>query len=158
MKNHKYIFTFIFTLFISLSLFSQHRNSRKKIKTLKISYITEKLNLSESEAAKFWPIYNKFEKKKYELYHLKRNDLKKEIDKLGGIENLTEKQAKSVSSKMLAMKRLLYDGYVKFQSDLSKIITYKQIVLLEVGERDFERRLMKRFRSQKVRKIKKENK
>lgn len=158
MKNYKHILTFIFTLFISLSLFSQHRESRKKIKTLKVSYITEKLNLSESEAAKFWPVYNKFEKKKYELYHLRRNELKKEIDKLGGIDNLTEKQAKSISNKMLAMKRLLYEGYITFQSDLSKIISYKQIVLLEVGERDFERRLMRRFKSQKVRKLKKENK
>jgi len=158
MKNYKHILTFIFTLFISLSLFSQHRESRKKIKTLKVSYITEKLNLSEKEAAKFWPIYNKFEKKKYELYHVQRNNLRKEVEELGGIENLTEKQAKSISNKMLAMKKLLYEGYVKFQSDLSKIISYKQIVMLEVGERDFERRLMKRFRSQKIRKTKKENK
>ncbi len=155
MKNKKQLFTFIFTVLISLTMFSQHRESRKKIKALKVSYITEKLSLSEKEAAKFWPIYNKFEKKRYELYHVRRTNLRAEIEKLGGIENLTEKQAKVISNKMLAMKKLLYDGYVKFQSELSKIITYKQIVLLEVEERDFERRLMKRFRSQKVKRIKK---
>ena len=156
MKNNKHIFTFIFALFISLSIFSQH--GRKKIKALKISYITEKLDLSEKEAAKFWPIYNKFEKKEYELYHIKRNEIRKEIEKLGGVKKLTEKQSKSISKKMLAMKKSMLDEHVKFQNDLSKIISYKKIVMLEVGERDFNRLLMKKFRSQKGKKTQKAKK
>ena len=31
-----------------------------RIETLKIAYITQKLNLSTEEAEKFWPVYNKY--------------------------------------------------------------------------------------------------
>ena len=50
-------------LFCSLSIFAQKkRESREKIRTLKIAYVTEKLNLTENEAQKFWPIYNTYNK------------------------------------------------------------------------------------------------
>ena len=48
---------------ISFSILSFSQGNRDKIKTLKIAFITEKLDLSEQEAQKFWPIYNKYDKK-----------------------------------------------------------------------------------------------
>ena len=150
---HKHILTFVFTLLISFNLFSQHRDSRKKVKVLKISYITEKLNLTKQEAEKFWPIYNKFDTKRYNLYHGKRSVLKKEISEKGGIDNLSEKEAKTFAKKMLAIEKSYYDANVKYQTELSKVITYKKILKLHIVERDFTRRMFQRYR--KVRKQKK---
>jgi len=39
----------------------------EKIKAEKISFFTEKLNLTSSEAQAFWPIYNEFEKKRFDI-------------------------------------------------------------------------------------------
>ncbi|HMP29980.1 MAG TPA: hypothetical protein PKD85_10285, partial [Saprospiraceae bacterium] len=39
----------------------------KRIKAEKIAYFTEKLSLTEDEAAKFWPIYNQYEKENIEI-------------------------------------------------------------------------------------------
>ena len=39
----------------------------EKIKAEKISFFTEKLNLTPSEAQVFWPVYNEFEKKRFDL-------------------------------------------------------------------------------------------
>lgn len=158
MKNKTSILTIIFALFISVSIFSQHRESRKKIKALKISYITEKLNLSEKEAAKFWPVYNKFEKGLRKNYHEDRAALKKQIDASGGIDNISEKQAKSFAKKMLALEKGEYELHEKFHFELSKIISYKKITKLQIVEREFNRSLFRRFKKQKTRKLKKENK
>lgn len=158
MKKNKSDLILIIVLFISFNMFSQHRASREKIKALKISFITEKLNLNEKEATKFWPIYNKFEKELRNNYHFQRSSLKKEIETNGGVEKLTEKEAKVFAKKMLALEEAEYNLHSKFQTELSKIISYKKIVKLQMAERDFNRRLFKRFKTQKVRKQKKENK
>ncbi len=121
---------------------------------LKVSYITEKLNLTKQEAEKFWPIYNKFDKERYKLYHGKRSTLKKEISEKGGIDNLSEKEAKTFAKKMLAVERSYYDANVKYQEELSRVIPYKKILKLHIVERDFTRRMFKRYR--KVKKHKKQ--
>ncbi len=156
MKNKTSIITLVLALFFCINLFSQHRGSRKKIKALKVSYITEKLNLSEKEAAKFWPVYNKFEKIFYEHYHENRVALKKKIEELGGIDNLTEKQAKNFAKQLLDYEKREFLAHENFQKELSKVISYKKIVKLKIAERDFNRRLFRRYKNQK-RKIKKEN-
>ena len=52
------IITSIF-LFCVLSIFGQvKKESKEKIRTLKIAYISNQLNLTSNEAEKFWPIYN----------------------------------------------------------------------------------------------------
>lgn len=159
MSKKTYLLLTILTFFVFGNIFSQNRkSSRQKIKALKVSYITEKLNLSETEAAKFWPIYNEFEKKRYKLYHTKRGALKKKIHELGGIDNLTEKDAKEFAKKMLSLEKQDYEAHVDFQSKLSKVISYKKIVKLQIVERDFNRRLFRRYKNQKTRKTKKGNK
>ena len=153
MHKQKHLFTFVLTLLISFNSFSQHKESRKKVKVLKVSYITEKLSLTKQEAEKFWPIYNKFDKERHDLYHGKRNALKEEISNSGGIDNLSEKEAKTFAKKMLAAEKSYFQANEKYQTELSKVISYKKILKLHIVERDFTRRMFKRLR--KVRKQKK---
>ena len=47
--------------FLTFTAFAQHDEKRERVKALKIAFITEQLNLTETEAQKFWPIYNAFE-------------------------------------------------------------------------------------------------
>lgn len=150
MNNKKYIFTLIFALFIGLQLFSQERGSNDKIKALKVSYITEKLELTSQEASKFWPLYNKFEKERYNLYHVERADMKKKIDGLGGIDKLTEKQAEAFTNDMLALEKLTFETNVRYQNALKKVISYKKIVKLQIAERDFNRQLFRRYKNRKT--------
>jgi len=49
----------LFTILVSAVLFVSAQNGTR-IETLKIAYITNRLNLSPEEAQKFWPIYNNY--------------------------------------------------------------------------------------------------
>ncbi|WKD86913.1 hypothetical protein KCTC32516_02293 [Polaribacter huanghezhanensis] len=149
MNKKTYIFTLIFSLLISMQLFSQERGSNQKIKALKVSYITEKLVLTPAEAAKFWPVYNKFEKERYQLYHVERAKMKKKIEVLGGIDKLTEKQAEAFTKDMLALEKLDYDTNVRYQIALKKVISYKKMIKLQIAERDFNRQLFRRYKNRK---------
>ncbi len=61
----KFLLTAVFICSIVLSGFAQDNTEVQKadgsrIETLKIAYITQKLNLTTEEAEKFWPVYNKY--------------------------------------------------------------------------------------------------
>lgn len=150
MNKKTFLLTLIFALFISFQVLSQEKGSSKKIKALKVSFITEKLALTSQEASKFWPIYNKFEKERYQLYHVERAEMKKKIDDLGGIDMLSEKQAEVFTKDMLALEKLDYETNVRYQNALKKVISYKKIVKLQMVERDFNRQLFRRYKNRKA--------
>jgi len=150
MNKKTFLLKLIFALFISFQLFSQEKGSSQKIKALKVSFITEKLALTSQEASKFWPVYNKFEKERYQLYHVERAEMKKKIDDLGGIDKLTEDQAESFSKHMLSLEKLNFETNVRYQNALKKVISYKKIVKLQMVERDFNRQLFRRYKNRKA--------
>ncbi|MDG2193923.1 MAG: hypothetical protein P8K77_03530 [Polaribacter sp.] len=148
------ILTTVFLLFLGSNIFSQERKEgRKRIKTLKISFITEKLDLTEKEAALFWPIYNKFEKKRMSLHHSERYELKKRIEKLGGIDHLKESDAKAISKEILTIQKSLYQAHLDFHKEIKTVISYKKLIQLQMVEREFNKKLFSRYR--KHRKTKK---
>ncbi|MEN9333833.1 MAG: hypothetical protein RLY35_1013 [Bacteroidota bacterium] len=68
----KYIITFLTAALMSATILAQpdHHGppkngpSKEKIESLRRAYYTQELNLSPTEAEKFWPIYNSFEEHK----------------------------------------------------------------------------------------------
>ena len=73
----------IIALLFLLISFNSHGQSdkmkekREQIKSMKIEFLTTELDLSQSEADKFWPIYTAFEDKEFELKHSKSKTLNK---------------------------------------------------------------------------------
>ena len=96
---NKTIFTVLLTLFVTTSIFAQ-RPDREKIKTLKIAHITEQLDLSKSEAEKFWPIYNANEEAKDKLRTESSNRRKEK-----NVDDLTETEAKALLLDMEKMEK-----------------------------------------------------
>ena len=130
---------------VSFSLLSFSQQNRDKIKTLKIAYITEKLNLSEKEAQQFWPVYNAFEEENFNLRNQSFED-RKNIN----FETLKEEEAVSLLKKMreFETKRMALKN--KFIDDLSKIIPAKKIILLQKVEDDFKHRMFEEFKNRRL--------
>lgn len=67
---------------------------REKIESLRRAYYTKELNLSISEAEKFWPIYNNFENTKRQHRKQMKNFADQEIQNIqsnNDLENFTKK-------------------------------------------------------------------
>ena len=138
------------SLFFTLSLSAQERKvNRGKIKALKISYLTEQLNLTPSEAEKFWPIYNIYNKKQRSLRSKIRSEIKKATIKNGVLNAVSEEDAIRLVSLKLSIEKKIYEAHEKFIDKLKNIISYKKIIQLEIAEMEFGRKLMKRYRSKK---------
>lgn len=138
----KNILLTIFTL-LCITSFSQEDRS-EKIKALKTAYITEKLDLSKTEAEKFWPIYNTFEEEKHVLKinaHKDRNDI--------NFNNLSETEAKTMLEEMKKLNNRRNEIYNKLLTDLQKVISAKKIVLLKKAEEDFNRKMFDAYRKRR---------
>lgn len=132
-------------LFISTVSIAQDRMDRnEKIKSLKIAYITEKLDLSKTEAQKFWPIYNAFEEKMHALRKDYSED-RKQID----YENLTESQAEELIKNFKESNTQRNELYNKYVSDLQKVISSKKIVLLKKTEDDFKHKMFEEYKKRR---------
>jgi len=117
----------------------------EKIKAYKISFLTADLELTPAEAEKFWPLYNNYEDRRYELRHEK---MKTYLRKLNDdtINSISEKQARALLSQMENTNRELYLLRKNYVSSLRKVLPAKKIVMLIKSEKDFNRKLLKQYR------------
>lgn len=130
-------------LLVSLLGFSQNfKEKREKIKALKVAYITEKLELTSQEAEKFWPIYNTFDDKEFEIRH---NKAKWKIDD-GGLEKLSEKEATVLIQQIENNEEKLHALRKQYIQDLKKVLSAKKIILLRKSEEEFNRKLLRQFK------------
>ncbi|MFL0353623.1 sensor of ECF-type sigma factor [Xanthomarina sp. GH4-25] len=131
----------LITLLILLSLTGFAQDKHEKIKALKTAYITEQLNLSKTEAEKFWPIYNKYEEEKSAIKSESHKD-RKDID----YNKLTEVEANAMLVEMKALNNRRYKIYNNLITDLQQVISSKKIVQLKKAEMDFNRKMFDEYR------------
>lgn len=135
-------------LFVSFSFYAQSDKTdekREKIKAYKVSFLTTELELSSSEAQKFWPLYNAYDDKQFELRHEKMKAYFRRLDD-DNINGLSEKEAETLLSQIESTDKELYLLRVKYMVSLKKILTAKKILKLKKSEDDFNRKLLKQYR------------
>jgi len=124
----------------SWSSFSQHSEKREKIKSLKVAFITERLALTETEAQKFWPIYNTYESKKDEHRRM-GYDKRKQIS-----EDMTEAQAKIMLKDFVAFEKERENLRSGFVESLLKVMPAKKIIQLKLAEEEFNRKMLHEYK------------
>lgn len=136
-------------LLVSLLSFSQDfKEKKEKIKALKVAFITEKLELTPQEAEKFWPIYNTFEDKEFEIHHNKMKSIIRKLED-GGFEKLSEKEATVLIQQMESNEDELHALRKKYMKDLQKVLSAKKIILLRKSEEEFNRKLLRQFKEKR---------
>ena len=135
-------------LFISFNFYAQGekmKEKREQIKTMKIAFLTSELDLSISEAEKFWPVYNAFEEKEFELKHLKMRSFIKRLR--DGKEKLNEKEASFLLSQIENNEEEVFLLRKKFIVNLKGILPASKIIRLKKSEEDFNRKLLVQYRN-----------
>lgn len=134
-------------LILSISTFSQDKfkEKREKIKALKVAFITDELNLTSNEAAKFWPIYNAFDDKQSELKYDKMRSYKDRLEN-DEAKKMTNKEASSLLTQMENTDDELYQLRKKYNANLKGVLSPIKIVQLKSAEEKFNRKLLKQYR------------
>lgn len=119
---------------------------REKIETMKIGFITQKLDLTADEAQRFWPVYNKFSD---ETEKNKRTFRGKMMEELSNVDNLTEQESEKILSDMIAYKTSEVELIKKYAVEFKKVIPSQKVVKLFVAEQEFKKELLRKLREQR---------
>ncbi|HEU4497456.1 MAG TPA: sensor of ECF-type sigma factor [Flavobacterium sp.] len=135
----------LFIMLLSLGTAAQDRGAekRERIKALKTAFITTELSLTPEEAAKFWPVYNAYEEKQFELRHEK---MRSAARKLNNLEALSDKEALAILNQIEDYEEELYQNKKKLMGSLKSIISPVKIIKLKRSEDNFQRRLLRQYK------------
>ena len=150
MKTNKILLIIIFL--ISIHSFAQSEMGAKKeqIRALKVGFITNELSLTTDEAAKFWPIYNAYDDKQFEIRHQKMKAFKQRMD--ADLDKMSEKEASALLAQMENTEDELYQIRKKFIANLKGVLPSVKIIKLKKAEDDFNRKLLQQYRNKGPRK------
>ena len=125
------------------------REKLDEIKAQKVAYITNELELTPDQAAKFWPLYNAFEQKQREI---RRQKVTRYLDRQdGATEKINDKEAADLLSQMQENEEALYQARKKFVDQLKDILPPAKILKLKKAEEDFNKKLLQQLRDRRRR-------
>lgn len=135
-------------LLSTFNLYAQKQNRFERIKALKTAYITDKVGLTSQEAEKFWPIYNKYEKELHLLKVVERREILQKLKDEGGLETLSESDAKSLKNNILELRNEIFTKEQEKFKAIDKVLSAKKMIKLYGAEESFKKELLQRFKGQ----------
>ena len=154
----KNIFT-ILLLLLSISFYAQGKKMlerkeqilerkeqlKEKIYALKVAFITNELSLTSSEAEKFWPIYNSFEDRQFDLKRQKSISYIKKMDD-ETLNKMSDKEALTVLTQMEASEDEVFQLRKKLITSLKSFLSPVKIIKLKKAEDEFNKKLLQQYR------------
>lgn len=136
------------TFATSMAVAQRNHDNRQfeEFKSQKISFITEKLNLSPKEAQEFWPVYNQFEKEKMELQKTRR-----ELEQKTRDENLkmTDQEIIRITRSIASTFKKESELIESYNERFLKILPPQKVLLLYRAENQFRVYMFEQFKKRK---------
>ena len=144
MNNIKKIIT-ILLLLMSLMIFAQDKEKRvERVKALRVAFISDRLDLTTEEAQKFWPIFNAYDDKHFELKRQKRQLMRKLRPK--HTTALTEKETAQLMEQDEQIENEIQNNRRQLAKDLQNAIPNKKILMLRQIEIEFKDKLLQQMK------------
>jgi len=134
-------------ILISGSVFGQGESPRfqeamAKMKADRVSFLTEKLQLTVEEAEKFWPLYNEYLSKREDMMWGKREKMHRNFDPSSLSEDEMSKMLNEVLDQEVKLAQLKKDYFDK----LKGVIPVKKVLTLHRVEQEFMNHMLNQIR------------
>ena len=145
----------IVTITSATSSYSQKGNKIDidRVRSHKIAFITNKLNLTAKEAQVFWPVYNAHDKLMSEYRRDEINAVKMVVKDLErpylskkNFDNISEDEAKKIYRIVTDLRNKTHQEKQNYMSKLTTILSYKKILKLQASEREFRKELFRKLK------------
>lgn len=143
-------------LFLSFSSFAQNEE-HENIRALKVVFLTEKLELSPKEAEKFWPVYNLYSNKEYDLRFVEIRNLRKQIKSKGGVDAISDNEADAILKKLVDIENEIAANKNEMIQKLKPIISSKKLIKLQIAEFEFNKKVLEELRKRRMERYRKNN-
>jgi hypothetical protein len=136
-------FITLILLLITLSSTAQ-RQKRERIRTLKVAFITEKLDLTPKEAQEFWPVYNAFDKQVFQVRSQELRTYRREIRT--NYDAMSEEEARILLNKFNTAMEKLHQINTEFSKKVIQILPAKKVIQLKIAETDFNKKMLQELK------------
>ncbi|MCE3278552.1 MAG: hypothetical protein K0S44_743 [Bacteroidetes bacterium] len=116
---------------------------RDNIESMKIAFLTKKLDLTPEEAQQFWPVYNQYTDKLQELrkkHRLENKDAKHNFD------IMTDKEVEQTVDNEMAFRQKEIDIQKDYHSKFKAVLPIKKVAKLYQAEEQFKRVLLDKLK------------
>lgn len=144
----KPIVYFVAILFSLGALAQGGEKLRERIKSQKVAFITEKLDLSPEEAALFWPVYNDYEDRTEAVRNGEMRTIK---SKMRQNPDMSDQEADALLEDLIKAEDKMYRAKVDLMNDLKGVISSKKIIRLKRAEDEFNQKLLERLKEMRNR-------
>jgi len=142
MKNK--IILFLVLVFIGgFTAKAQDDDRADRFRAQRVSFLTERMKLSSTEAQRFWPVYNEYSEKRDKI-NIEKIKLNRYVSQFAN--SINDKEANELADKFILLEKqdvqLREDYHKKFTS----IVSARKVLLLYQGETQFKAYLLKQIR------------
>jgi hypothetical protein len=131
-------------ILMSLTSYGQDKAAMQKIESARIALITERLELTPSQAEKFWPLYREYNLQRRQMREEFRNT-RQSVDR----QNLSEEQSRELMQKVMDLKQQELNLEKKYATRMTQVISTQQMLRLRNAEKEFQQRLLKRIQQRR---------
>lgn len=115
----------------------------EKIKAEKISFFTGKLDLTPSEAQAFWPVYNEFEKKRFDVQRQIHEFERMPEEKY---KTLSEPEIEKMTNNYLASFETEANLIKEYHQKFLKVLPKKKVLMIYRTENEFRSYLIREYK------------
>lgn len=126
-------------VWLSLYSYAQNAPQKAKIESMKIGFITEKLQLTPEEAQVFWPVYNQFEAERKSIRESTLGKYKEDGIKM---EDMTDQQAEQLINDHIAFRSKEVELQKKYIAEFKRVLPIKKVAKLMTLEEQFKKQLL----------------
>lgn len=120
------------------------QNKSDKLDALHTSYITEKLNLTDAEAQKFWPVYDDYQKDKGDLRKQKQDE-KQTVKNAGGFDKMSDKDVQKWIVEETDIRSRELDLEKQYLAKFEGVLPLRKVAKFYVAEDEFKIYLLKQL-------------
>jgi hypothetical protein len=147
------IFIFILPLFCQLDLSAQDTEI-ERLNSYKIAFFTRRLNLTSSEAERFWPIYNEYQNQKNQI-QLEKLKLIKTFNQGEG--TLSDNQISEIGDKLIGAIVTESELAVTLHKKLREVLPPAKVIRFYQAENQYKVQLLNELQNRQQNKPNQQN-
>lgn len=118
-------------------------DKKENIESMKIAFITKKLELTPQEAQQFWPVYNQYNDKTKEVRKKRRQENR---EARLNFDELTDKEVEQVINNDMACRQKELDLQKEYHEKFKAVLPIKKVAKLYAAEEQFKIVLINRLK------------
>lgn len=124
----------------------QMQEKKEDIESMKIAFLTKKLELTPEEAQQFWPVYNQYSDKLNEIRKKRRQDLRTAKN---NFDEMSDKEVEQAVDNEMNFRQKELDIQKEYNAKFKAILPIKKVAKLYAAEEQFKRVLLDKLKDRK---------